>query len=288
MKGGPFPFGNSGLPKSFPAITCPLREKKTILEAAFKRDRVVVATGLTLITVLAWGYTIYLANDMDMMGREMAMMPMMRPWSSGDFVLMYVMWAVMMVAMMVPSAAPMVLIFAAVYRKRREQTGAFVPTGVFLAGYLVVWSAFSLAAVLSQYGLQRVALVSPMMETTAPWLGASLLSAAGAFQFMPLKEACLAKCRTPIGFIMTEWREGSRGAFVMGLRHGAYCTGCCWALMALLFVGGVMNLLWVAFLAVFVLVEKVLPAGGLLGKAGGIIMIAWGAWMVGQSWVSSL
>jgi predicted metal-binding membrane protein len=142
-----------------------------------------------------------------------------------------------------------------------------------------------LAAVLSQYGLQRAALVSPMMETTAPWLGAALLAAAGAFQFMPLKEACLAKCRTPIGFIMTEWREGSRGAFVMGLRHGAYCTGCCWALMALLFVGGVMNLLWVAFLAVFVLVEKVLPAGGLLGKAGGIIMIAWGAWMVGQSWV---
>jgi predicted metal-binding membrane protein len=234
---------------------------------------------------MAWGYTIYLAYDMDMMAREMAMMPMMRPWSARDFVLMYVMWAVMMVAMMVPSATPMVLIFAAVYRKRREQGGASVSTGVFLAGYLVVWSAFSLAAVLSQYVLQRAALVSPMMETTAPWLGAALLVAAGAFQFMPLKEACLAKCRTPMGFIMTEWREGSRGAFVMGLRHGAYCTGCCWALMALLFVGGVMNLLWVAFLAVFVLVEKVLPAGGLLGKTGGVIMIAWGAWMVGQSWV---
>ena len=258
---------------------------KTPIEAVFKRDRIIVISGIAVVSMLAWMYMVYLAYDMDMMGSEMTMMPMMRLWSVGDFVLMYVMWAVMMVAMMVPSAAPMVLIFAAVYRKRREQSGAFVPTGVFLAGYLVVWSAFSLAAVLSQYGLQRAALVSPMMETTAPWLGAALLAAAGAFQFMPLKEACLAKCRTPIGFIMTEWREGSRGAFVMGLRHGAYCTGCCWALMALLFVGGVMNLLWVAFLAVFVLVEKVLPAGGLLGKAGGIIMIAWGAWMVGQSWV---
>ena len=255
------------------------------LEALLKRDRTLVVSGLVAISALAWGYTIYLAYDMDMMGRELAMMPMMRLWSFGDFVLMYVMWAVMMVAMMVPSAASMVLIFATIYRKRREQGGAFVPTGVFLAGYLVVWSAFSLAAVLSQYGLQQAALLSPMMETTAPWLGAALLAAAGAFQFMPLKQACLTKCRTPMGFIMTEWREGSRGAFVMGLRHGAYCTGCCWALMALLFVGGVMNLLWVAFLAVFVLVEKMLPAGGLLGKAGGIIMIAWSAWMVGQSWV---
>ncbi|NIS61841.1 MAG: DUF2182 domain-containing protein [Proteobacteria bacterium] len=255
------------------------------LEALLKRDRTLVVSGLVAILALAWGYTIYVAYDMDMMGREMAMMPMMRLWSAGDFVLMYVMWAVMMVAMMVPSAAPMVLIFAAVHRKRREQGGAFVPTGVFLAGYLVVWSVFSLAAVLSQYGLQRAALLSPMMETTAPWLGAALLAAAGAFQFMPLKEACLAKCRTPMGFIMIEWRESSRGAFIMGLRHGTYCTGCCWALMALLFVGGVMNLLWVAFLAVFVLLEKVIPAGGLLGKTGGIIMIAWGAWMVWQSWV---
>ena len=277
MKGGPFPIGNSGLLKSFPTITCPLRGKKTIIEAAIKRDRVVVATGLTLITVLAWGYTIYLANDMAMMSREMAMM---RPWSARDFVLMYVMWAVMMVAMMVPSAAPMVLIFAAVYRKRREQGGAFVPTGVFLTGYLLVWSAFSLAAVLSQYGLQRVALVSPMMETTAPWLGAALFAAAGAFQFMPLKEACLAKCHTPMGFIMTEWREGSRGAFVMGLRHGAYCTGCCWALMALLFVGGVMNLLWVAVIAAFVLVEKVVPRGLWVSRISGLLLILWGAWML--------
>lgn len=261
-----------------------------ILEAVFKRERVVVAAGLILITLLAWGYTIYLAYNMGgmggglgTMGREMAMLPMMRSWTLWDFLLVFVMWSVMMVAMMVPSAAPMVLMFAAVYRKRREQGGPFVSTGVFLCGYLVVWSAFSLTAVLAQYALQQAALVSPMMETTAPWLGAALLGAAGAFQFMPLKEACLAKCRTPMGFIMTEWREGGRGAFIMGLRHGAYCTGCCWALMALLFVGGVMNLLWVAFLALFVMVEKVVPAGGLLGKAGGIVMIAWGAWMVAQS-----
>lgn len=250
-----------------------------IFEAPFRRERLVMAGGLGLIVLLSWAYIAYLAWDgMGSMSADMAM-PQMRPWSAVDFVLMFVMWAVMMVAMMVPSAAPMVLMFAAVYRRRTNQGGAFVSTGVFLLGYIIVWSAFSIVAVLAQWGLQSAALVSPMMVSTAPWLGAALLVAAGAFQFMPLKEACLAKCRTPFGFIMTEWREGAGGALVMGLRHGAFCTGCCWALMALLFVGGVMNLLWVAFLAIFVLVEKVFPAGGWLGKAGGVLLIGWGGWL---------
>jgi len=196
------------------------------------------------------------------------------------FAFMFVMWAVMMVAMMLPSAAPMILTFAAVQRRRQAQGGAFVPTGVFIAGYLLVWAAFSLLATSAQYGLERAALVSPMMGKVAPWLGAALLIGAGLFQFAPLKDVCLDKCRSPLSFIMTDWRDGTRGALVMGLRHGAYCAGCCWALMALLFVGGVMNLLWVAALALFVLIEKVVPAGGRLGKAGGFALIAWGAWIV--------
>jgi len=142
-----------------------------------------------------------------------------------------------------------------------------------------VWGAFSLCATSAQYGLERAALVSPMMGRAAPWLGAALLVAAGLFQFAPLKNACLVKCRTPLSFVMTEWRDGMRGALVMGLRHGAYCAGCCWALMALLFVGGVMNLLWVATVALFVLIEKVVPAGGRLSKAGGALLIVWGAWI---------
>ena len=250
----------------------------TAVETLLKRDRLSVGAMLVVLTVLAWGYTIHLGRTMDMSGSDLAM-PHMQPWSAGMFAYMFIMWSVMMVAMMLPSAAPMILTFAAVQRRRQEQGGAFVPSGVFVAGYLIVWSAFSLIATSAQYGLERVALVSPMMGKAAPWLGAALLVAAGLFQFAPLKNACLVKCRTPLSFVMTEWRDGMRGALVMGLRHGAYCAGCCWALMALLFVGGVMNLLWVATLALFVLIEKVVPAGGWLGKAGGALLIAWGAWI---------
>jgi len=255
----------------------------TLVETALKRDRLTVGVALALLTLLAWGYTAYTARTMGMARSDMAM-PQMQAWSAAMLAFMFVMWFVMMVAMMLPSAAPMILTFAAVQRRRQTQGGAFVPTGVFVAGYLLVWAAFSLLATLAQYGLERAALVSPMMGKAVPWLGAALLIAAGLFQFAPLKNVCLDKCRTPLGFMMTEWRDGTRGALVMGLRHGAYCTGCCWALMVLLFVGGVMNLLWVAVLALFVLIEKVVPAGGRLGKAGGILLIAWGAWI---AWIAS-
>lgn len=254
-----------------------------LAESLLKRDRLTVGGALVLIALLAWGYTAYLARTMGMAGGDIAM-PQLQPWSAAMFAFMCLMWFVMMVAMMLPSAAPMILTFAAVQRRRQAQGGAFVPTGVFIAGYLLVWAGFSLLATSAQYGLERAVLVSPMMGKAAPWLGALLLIGAGLYQFAPLKDVCLDKCRTPLGFIMTEWRDGRRGALVMGLRHGAYCAGCCWALMALLFVGGVMNLLWVALLALFVLIEKVVPAGGRLGKAGGILLIAWGGWIV---WITS-
>ncbi|HSH08251.1 MAG TPA: DUF2182 domain-containing protein [Burkholderiales bacterium] len=254
----------------------------THVEALLKRDRLTVGAALVLIVLLAWGYTAYLARSIDMSGGGMAM-PQLQAWSAGMFAFMVVMWFVMMVAMMLPSAAPMILTFAAIQRRRQAQGGSMVSTGVFIAGYLLVWAAFSLLATSAQYGLERAALVSPMMGKAAPWLGAALLVGAGLFQFAPLKDVCLDKCRSPIGFIMTEWRDGARGALVMGLRHGAFCTGCCWALMALLFVGGVMNLLWVAALALFVLIEKVVPAGGRLGKAGGVLLVAWGAWIAWQA-----
>lgn len=254
----------------------------TLIEAALKRDRLTVGVALALLTLLAWGYTAYLARTMGMAGSDMAM-PQMQAWSAAMLAFMFVMWFVMMVAMMLPSAAPMILTFAAIQRRRQMQGGAFVPTGVFIAGYLLVWAAFSLLAALAQYGLESAALVSPMIGKATPWLGAVLLIGAGLFQFAPLKDACLDNCRSPLSFIMTDWRDGTRGALVMGLRHGAYCAGCCWALMALLFVGGVMNLLWVAALALFVLIEKVVPAGGRLGKAGGILLIAWGVWIASRA-----
>ena len=183
------------------------------------------------------------------------------------------MWAVMMVAMMTPSSSPMILMFSEMNRRRAEHQGPVVRTGIFVLGYLIAWAAYSAAAATAQWVLHGLALVSPMMVSTSPYLGGGLLVAAGIFQWTPLKRACLTQCRSPIGFIMTEWREGPRGALVMGLRHGVYCVGCCWVLMALLFVAGVMNLVWVAAIATFVLVEKLPGAGERVGRVAGVIMV---------------
>jgi predicted metal-binding membrane protein len=246
------------------------------LEAVIKRDRAFVLGGLLAITLVAWAYIGYLAWRMPTMEGAMAMaMPQMQAWGILDVVLTFVMWAIMMVAMMVPSVAPMILLFATIHRKRREQYHPFMPTMVFLAGYVLVWTGFSLVATLAQWGLHSLALLSPMMVSTSPILGGLILVVAGVSQWTPLKSTCLTHCRSPLGFLMTGWREGPRGALVMGLHHGGYCVGCCWALMVLLFVAGVMNLLWVATIAAFVLVEKVLPRGDLVGRvAGGVLVLA--------------
>jgi predicted metal-binding membrane protein len=252
------------------------------LEAVLKRDRVVVIAGIAVLAALAWVYMLYLAwgmKGMEMGASNMAM-PSMQSWGAVDFVLMFIMWAVMMVAMMVPTAAPMILMFATINRRRREQQRIFVTTVVFLAGYVVIWSGFAALATAAQWGLHAATLLSPMMVSTNSMLGGSLLLAAGLFQWSSIKYACLTQCRTPMGFIMGEWREGRRGAITMGLRHGTYCLGCCWALMSLLFVLGVMNLLWIAALAGFVLVEKVAPGGLWVSRLTGIALIGWGAWMV--------
>ena len=206
--------------------------------------------------------------------------PDMQAWSAGQLIPLFLMWAEMMVAMMIPSAAPMILTFAAVNRKRREQERPFVPTGIFLSGYLVAWTAFSALAAVAQWALHATALLSPMMVSTSPVLGGVLLIAAGVFQWTPLKNSCLTHCRSPLSFLMTDWREGKAGAFAMGLKHGAYCTGCCWFLMALLFVAGVMNMWWVAVISILVLAEKVMPKGLWLGKIAGIFLAAWGVWML--------
>jgi predicted metal-binding membrane protein len=185
----------------------------------------------------------------------------------------------MMTAMMVPTAAPMILVFASLNRRRHDPQPLLTSTGVFLLGYLVVWSGFAALATVAQWGLHIGALLSPMMVSISPILGGALLLAAGVFQLSPIKYACLSNCRTPIGFLMTEWRDGPRGALVMGLRHGLYCLGCCWALMSLLFVLGVMNLLWIAALAGFVLVEKVTPRGHLVSRLSGLVLIGWSGWV---------
>jgi predicted metal-binding membrane protein len=244
------------------------------LEALLKRDRALVLAGLVGLTVIAWAYVVRLAERMGAM-RAMTM-PVEQAWGTADLAALFAMWAVMMVAMMLPSASPLILLFAAVGRTRRLRGSQAVPTGFFVLGYLALWSGFSALAASIQLALHNHALLSPTMSAASPSLAGIMLLAAGLYQWTPLKRICLAHCRSPLGFLTTEWREGVDGALRMGLKHGVYCVGCCWILMCLLFVAGVMNLLWVATIAAFVLVEKLAPAGGLVGRIGGIALAGWG------------
>ena len=211
------------------------------------------------------------------MAPTMDAMTGVQPWTATEFGLRLAMWAVMMVAMMVPTAAPMTLMYAAVARKATAQHNPLAPTFVFVAGYLAMWTIFSLVATIAQRFLDQAALLSPMMVSTSAVLGAALLIAAGIYQFTPVKNACLRNCRAPAHFLSRYWRTGNLGAFRMGLRLGAYCVGCCWILMGLLFVGGVMNLLWIAAIAIFVLLEKTIPFGQVSGRVVGAAMILVGA-----------
>ena len=199
-----------------------------------RRDWFAIVGALTGVTLLAWLYL----WTLEMPG--MAAMQL-RPWSAGYFGMMFLMWAIMMVGMMLPSVAPTVLIFAAVARKASAQNTPIAPTGAFVSGYLVLWILFSLLATSAQWGLERAALLSPMMVANSVGLGAGLLVAAGVYQWLPIKDRCLSQCRSPVEFIGQHWRAGVVGAFRMGLAHGAYCLGCCWVMMGLLFVGGVLE-----------------------------------------------
>ena len=240
------------------------------------RDRTVTALGLTGLTALGW---LYLLRDTEGGVVCMLMMsPITHRWTTEEFGAVFLMWSVMMVAMMVPSASPMILSFATVNQKRRERGADYVPTAVFLGGYLLAWTAFSLIATIAQWGLQRAELVASSMRSASPVLTGVLLIVSGVFQWTPLKQRCLTHCHTPLTLLMTHWKEGRRGALEMGLHHGAYCVGCCWALMGLLFVAGVMNLWWIAALSAIVLAEKLAPR--LLSKPMGPLLIAAGIWFV--------
>lgn len=254
------------------------------LERLVRRDRAVIAIALAAVAIIAWAYLLRMARTMGGAGMGthlVAMaMPHTQPWSALQPVALFAMWVMMMIAMMLPSAGPVILLVASVARRRRAMAHPAAPTALFAAGYLVVWVAFSAVAALVQLGLHRAALLSPAMAVASPVLGGVLLVAAGAYQWLPTKSLCLHHCRSPLGVLGSEWREGRLGALTMGLRHGLFCVGCCWALMALLFAAGVMNVLWVAALAGVVLVEKVAPRGPLLGRAAGVVFAAWGVRLI--------
>jgi predicted metal-binding membrane protein len=255
-----------------------LRQRRT--------DRRIILIALLGVTAIAWMYLLAMRQGMDGMAMDdmpgMAM-PMVADWTLAAFALTFAMWWVMMLGMMVLSAAPMILTFATLNRSKRARGQSFVPTSVFALGYLLAWGAFSLAATVAQMALDRVAMLSPMLATTSPVLGGGLLILAGLYQFTPLKHACLRNCRSPFAFVLNHWRDGRVGALRMGLAHGIYCIGCCWVLMLLLFVVGVMNLLWVAAIAMFVFAEKLVPGGVWVARVGGGVMLALGVLLLTQA-----
>ena len=241
-----------------------------------------IGASLLGLTFLAWIYLFLDARRMQTDSSSCCVVTNAAGPSMGALPALFVMWSVMMIAMMLPSALPMALTFAAVSRKRRADSRAYVPLAIFVAGYLVVWSACSALLAAAQWQLHRLALLSSSMTSTSAIFAGVLLVAAGVFQFTPLKRACLARCRSPFEFIMTRWREGRAGALRMGLEHGAFCAGCCWALMLLLFALGVMNLLWVAALTALVCIEKMLPARAQIRFATGALLLACGAFVLAR------
>jgi len=263
------------------------------LEAVLRRDRAVVIAALVTITALAWADLVWLANDMWMGGMDMTgfrmipagqgwMMPASAPWQPIEFGAVFLMWVVMMIGMMTPSAAPMILLYARVGRQAALDGRPLAASAWFASGYLLSWTAFSLAATSAQWALERAALIDPMMQSNSNILGGIVLIAAGLYQWTPLKDACLSNCQAPLTFIMQHggFRHEAGGASLLGFRHGLYCVGCCWAVMLLLFVGGVMNLLWIAALSVLVLLEKVLRFGGLVAQLAGLAFLVGGAWLL--------
>ena len=247
----------------------------SVVEWAFKHDRWIVLASLLVVIASAWAYIVAGAG-MDMGRMSGTSDSISQAWTSSYFLLMLVMWCVMMVAMMLPSAAPMILLFAAINRKNGERGRSVVSTGIFVTGYIAAWGGFSVIATSLQWGLEELTLLTPMMASASLPFGSALLVAAGIYQLTPLKHACLRHCRSPIDYLGHRWRSGMMGALIMGLEHGLFCLGCCWVLMALLFYGGVMNLNWIIGLALFVLLEKVAPAGHWVGRFSGIALIVWG------------
>lgn len=234
------------------------------------RDQYLIVSSLAVLVMLAWIYLLKLDMNMpDMSGMAMGM----RDWSSTDFIMMLLMWVIMMIAMMVPSAMRTVMIYSRIVSKAQTSGRSIAPTYLFVSGYVCIWSFFSLIATILQWLLERLALVSPMMVSSSAYLGAILLICAGVYQLTPLKDVCLKHCQSPTQFITNNFKKGGIGAFQLGLKHGAYCLGCCWALMGLLFIGGVMNLFWILAISLFVLAEKLLPAQIRTARITGILMV---------------
>ncbi len=247
-----------------------------------QQDKIIVITGLLTVAALGWIYMFYMAWAMENMHLVDIWMPPRggeRTWTAWDFILLFLMWLTMMLAMMTPTAAPMVMMFTTVNKQKKVHQQPYVSTFIFLAGYLVAWAIFSIVTSAIQWPLHESGLLNPMMNSRSYLMSGGILILAGLYQWTPMKNVCLEHCRTPLGFLMTAWKDGNFGAFKMGLHHGLFCVGCCWALMAILFAVGVMNMLWVTLITIFVLVEKIAPISpSLVRMLTGFALIAWGSY----------
>jgi predicted metal-binding membrane protein len=258
------------------------------LDRWLRHDRIVVLSSLACVIAIAWVYLLLGAgiemDEMDMGGGQI--MLMVPPWTPGYAALIFVMWSIMMMAMMLPSAAPTILLVSALARNHSITS---VPTaGLFTLGYMLVWVGFSLAATLLQWGLDSAGVLSEAMAARSAAVAGCVLIAAGIYQWTHLKQACLRHCRSPLAFLLHHWRKGVWGAVTNGVRHGFFCLGCCWMLMVLLFVGGLMNLLWIGALALLVLIEKTLPWGGRTSRVTGVALVAWGTVTLVRVYLSGL
>jgi predicted metal-binding membrane protein len=257
-------------------------------------ERLVALSSLLGVALLAWLYLWLQSAEMAAphLDADMQDMPGMDgmgepapaapadPWSGEVLLLTALMWAIMMVGMMLPSAAPAILLYGSMARKHRERGSSLPSVWIFALGYLAVWAAFSVVATALQAALEATELLTPMLVSASAPLSGVLLVVAGVYQWLPVKAACLEKCRAPLQFFLMRWKPGAVGAFRMGAVHGAFCVGCCWALMLLLFAAGVMNLIWLALIAGFVLVEKLLPGARIVGRVAGAVLVAAGVVML--------
>tara|TARA_B100001996_G_C18638715_1_gene584745 strand:- start:528 stop:1391 length:864 start_codon:yes stop_codon:yes gene_type:complete len=279
-----------------------------ITEKAPLKDRMTVYVGVLIILIVSWGYILgmgwhmgtlpfvensNMAMDMNQsmsMGDKktsildtilMWMPPSQGEWMLKDFFLLFIMWSVMMIAMMTPSILPMVMLFTVLNSKKKKNNQSSASSLILLAGYLVSWVLFSLVITFPQYAMHKSGLLNPMMEPTHAYLGSAILILAGIYQFTPFKDACLSVCQSPLSFLMNNWKDGNFGAFLIGYKHGFYCIGCCWFLMMTLFALGVMNILWVVVLTLFVMLEKLSYRFPLIFRySTGAIFIAWGTMLI--------
>jgi predicted metal-binding membrane protein len=256
--------------------------RPTWIEAALRHDRAALVVVLIAIPLLAWAWVVALALDMYGTMRGASRWMMTPTWDAPHVLLLWAMWAVMMAGMMLPSATPVLLMYGRSARAREGERAAAARVYALAGGYLAVWTLFSVGATALQRILAAALVMTPMMEPATPIVAAIILAIAGAYQFLPFKFTCLQACRSPIGFFTQHWHPGAAGAFRMGLHHGLYCLGCCWALMLLLFAGGVMNLLVILALTIWVIVEKTAPFGVIGARLMGALLIGGALWMLAR------